>query len=226
MPGKKWTEHQLQLLRDMYPAQSTEAVAAAVGRPVNCVRKMAQLKGVHKSAEFISEQKKAQALHASGVFVACRFKPLHGMSDDKKAGSTYNAWSSMIARCCRASHKSYPNYGGAGVSICHEWRHSFLAFLRDMGPRPAGTTIDRWPNGSGNYEPGNCRWATPRQQARNRRSSVKMTAFGREGLMVEFAEQHGIRTDTLAWRINRLGMTPEAALLAPVQPRGVNRRPA
>jgi hypothetical protein len=75
----------------------------------------------------------------------------------------------MLRRCRNANAVEYPNYGGRGVTVCERW-HSFANFLEDMGERPAGLTLDRV-NVDGHYTPENCRWATPEQQARNKRRS-------------------------------------------------------
>ena len=89
----------------------------------------------------------------------------HGMWNT----SEYKAWVSMKQRCLSTSHAQWADYGGRGVSVCAAWVAGFEAFYADMGPRPAGTTLDRKDNTLG-YSPSNCRWATPQQQACNRRT--------------------------------------------------------
>jgi DNA-binding MarR family transcriptional regulator len=80
----------------------------------------------------------------------------------------YGIWTGIIARCSNQKHKNYKRYGGRGIGVCQAWRDDFENFYRDMGPRPSGRhSIDRVDNDRG-YEPGNCRWATPREQVLNR----------------------------------------------------------
>lgn len=90
----------------------------------------------------------------------------HGM----RGSPTYKSWYSMIHRCECENATHWDLYGGRGISVCERW-HTFENFIADMGRRPAGTTIDRYPNRDGNYEPGNCRWATSTEQNRNRRNN-------------------------------------------------------
>lgn len=80
----------------------------------------------------------------------------------------YNSWHSAVQRCTNPRARNYLFYGGRGITMCERWRKSFLAFYTDMGPRPDGTTIDRI-DVNGNYEPGNCRWATKKVQRANQR---------------------------------------------------------
>src|ERR1700730_4895282 len=84
-----------------------------------------------------------------------------------KVSRTYSSWRAMIERCERPTNNVFKYYGALGVKVCERWRDSFESFLADMGERPDGTTLDRFPDGKGNYEPDNCRWATSKQQNRN-----------------------------------------------------------
>lgn len=92
----------------------------------------------------------------------------HGQSHCERPGPTYVSWLAMKKRCFNPNSINYKYYGGLGVTVCDRWKNSFLSFLTDMGERPVGTTLDRYPNKNGNYEPGNVRWSTPKEQANNR----------------------------------------------------------
>lgn len=82
----------------------------------------------------------------------------------------------MKTRCLNPAFHSYRRYGGRGITICPEWRHSFAAFLRDMGTCPPGRSLDRI-NNDGNYEPGNCRWATFSEQMQNRSKPQRHSSY-------------------------------------------------
>lgn len=84
-------------------------------------------------------------------------------------------WKGMIKRCTNSNHKSWKYYGGLGIRVCERWRE-FTNFLADMGERPDGTSLDRI-NPNGNYEPSNCRWATPREQRVNQRDFIPTSQY-------------------------------------------------
>jgi hypothetical protein len=124
----------------------------------------------------------------------------------------YDIWAGIISRCTIQTDTGYPRYGGSGITICARWRNDFAAFLADVGRRPSPKhSIDRYPNQAGNYEPGNCRWATKKQQARNMRSNRILELNGRRAPLQEWAEITGMLRETIAMRIRR-GWSVEEAL--------------
>ena len=126
-------------------------------------------------------------------------KPRHGWFGT----SEYSAWAAMIRRCTNPRSANYRLYGGRGITVCQEWRKDFVAFLRDLGPKPTPThSLDRI-NNDGNYEPGNVRWATPKQQARNKRTSRVLVVDGVSSTLAEWAERSGIGRTTIRERLAR-----------------------
>ncbi|VTU25206.1 hypothetical protein H4CHR_01548 [Variovorax sp. PBS-H4] len=125
---------------------------------------------------------------------------------------TARSWRSMRERCDDAASKDFHKYGARGICVCARWA-SLAAFIEDMGARPLGTTLDRIDN-DGNYEPGNCRWATPREQGRNTRQNVLVTYLGRTQCVTAWAEEVGLEPKTLQYRI-RAGWPADRALTTP-----------
>jgi hypothetical protein len=111
----------------------------------------------------------------------------HGHTSEAvgRRSPTYASWCAMISRCICVTDKQYADYGGRGIRVCARWTW-FENFLADMGERPAGTTLDR-KNNEGDYEHENCRWATPADQARNRRNTK--LSFVAVALIREFARR-------------------------------------
>jgi len=126
-------------------------------------------------------------------------------------------WSCMKNRCYNKHAHNYRFYGGAGIKVCDRWRKSFAAFVSDLPKRPSmDHTLDRI-NTDGDYEPGNCRWATKLQQARNSKCNKVISFNGESMCVAAWAEKTGIAKDVLYQRLNRLGWTVERALTIPTQ---------
>lgn len=120
----------------------------------------------------------------------------------------YRAWIDMVGRCCNPNDRSYRNYGGRGIKVCTQWKNSFDSFLAHVGLRPSiDHSIDRIDN-EGNYKPGNVRWASRREQCRNRRSHAYMNHGGEIRLLIDVADEVGISVETMRSR-RRLGWIDE-----------------
>jgi len=136
----------------------------------------------------------------------------HGHRKRGNTTSTYECWKAAKSRCENPNDKQYKNYGGRGIKFCERWGE-FENFLADMGECPPGLTLDRI-NNDGNYEPGNCRWATWKEQARNTRRNRLITFRGETKCVAEWAEVVGLNTYTL-WSRLKVGWSVERALLTP-----------
>jgi hypothetical protein len=127
---------------------------------------------------------------------------------------TYFIWGGMIQRCTNPNSKSYPRYGGRGITVCARWQSSFENFLADMGEKPdSALEIDREDN-DGNYEPGNCRWVTTVVNANNRSSCRPITFNGPTQNIKEWATELGTSHAAIAYRLNN-GWPVEEALTRP-----------
>lgn len=135
----------------------------------------------------------------------------HGLT----ASGEFRIWANMKNRCLNRKNFSFQEYGGRGISVCEKWSNDFQAFLSDMGKRPSPRhSIERRDN-SGNYSPENCYWATPVQQANNRRSNAKYEYNGQKltaRQLMEFAHPtvsyRCLRSRLTRWTVEKSLTTP------------------
>lgn len=149
-----------------------------------------------------------------------RRRATHGETRGGVSTREYSAWIYMNRRCYDDSHPDFKKYGALGVTVCAEWRAGFEPFLAHMGRRPSDDHSVERIDPNGNYEPGNVKWATRLAQARNKRNTHREThpITGERLSISEWAERHGIKSDTLVWRLNH-GFTLIEALTQPVRRR-------
>ncbi len=140
----------------------------------------------------------------------------HGQSKSR----ANSIWRGMRKRCGNKRDDSYHLYGARGVTVCERWG-KFSAFLEDRGHPPSKAhSLDRIDNSKG-YEPGNCRWATPTEQARNRTCTVILTVKGVSKPLPEWAAERGLSVMTLQTRVKK-GWSHEKSVLTPVNPNYAN----
>lgn len=133
----------------------------------------------------------------------------------------YRTWRGMLSRCYSTANNMYYCYGERGISVCDSWRTDFMAFLANMGTRPSTKhSIDRI-DGNGNYEPSNCRWATPEEQARNKTTTRRLTHDGKTLSVPEWTETLGFPSALIAGRL-KSGWSVSRSLITP--PRRDKRR--
>lgn len=122
----------------------------------------------------------------------------------------YSVWQSMKRRCNNPNSPSYHRYGGRGISVCKEWTSDFFQFVADMGERPENTSLERIDNNKG-YEPSNCKWATRKEQQRNRAYKVVVTIGGIDYRAIELADICGLKVDTIVQRAS-IGLSYEEVI--------------
>lgn len=140
----------------------------------------------------------------------------HGHSVGERSPE-YVCWAGMKQRCTDANCNSYPNYGAKGVTVCERWLNSFADFLADMGLRPSKRhSLDRYPKQDGNYEPGNVRWATDKEQGNNKSTNRIIEFNGESHTMAEWADILGMTINALFERL-KAGWSVERALTTPLK---------
>jgi len=141
---------------------------------------------------------------------------INSTTHDMSGSPECRAWYSMRERCLSPFSASWFRYGGAGITIHERWM-KFENFYEDLGPKPSPIhSLDRYPNPFGNYEPGNARWATPKEQARNRRNSFLLTLGDKTQCAAAWEDELGIKASILYKRKKR-GWSDERALTTPVR---------
>jgi hypothetical protein len=136
----------------------------------------------------------------------------HGRSHSR----VYAIWQGMLARCSNPNCKDYSRYGGRGIIVCERWL-TFENFLQDMGEPLTGASIERQNNSQG-YEPDNCRWASSKEQARNRRNNLMIEFNGEAKPVAQWAEELGIERKALEMRLRSWSI--DRAFTTPYKPRG------
>lgn len=140
-----------------------------------------------------------------------RGSPKYGLPAEvvKRTRVTHNH---MVARCTNPKHVKFLSYGAKGIQVCRRWLE-FGNFLADMGPRPEGKTLDRFPDRGGNYEPGNCRWATSAEQHANRTvPGGAHVLLGEQITIREAARRAGVSETTIHKRMKKDGLTLQEAV--------------
>lgn len=133
----------------------------------------------------------------------------------------------MKERCYNPSRDHYADYGGRGIVVCERWLSSFENFLADMDACPSlKHSIDRHPDNNGNYEPGNCRWATKAEQCANQRSNHLIEIDGVTHHLEEWSRLNGIPASTIVQRINKYRWPERDAVTIPVRSRRASKTPA
>ena len=126
----------------------------------------------------------------------------HGLSRDP----AYRSWKDMRSRCNTPTNSDFKDYGGRGIKVCDRWS-DFAAFLGDIGPRPAGMSVDRI-DVNGDYEPSNCRWASAKMQANNKRSNHVIEWRGKRQTLAAWSAETGVDQSKARYRL-RMGWTLE-----------------
>ncbi len=150
------------------------------------------------------------------VSCGCFRREILSTSGIKHGGSSlraFRAWQEMLRRCRDPNRPAYKDYGGRGIDIATRWL-DFTEFLADMGECPPGLTLER-KNVNGNYEHGNCEWATKKAQSRNTRRTIYVEAFGQRVKLIDVCERFGVGRALVGDRINVLGWSVETALTTP-----------
>jgi len=176
-----------------------------------CVCSCGKKVNVHSSHLLTGHTQSCGCLHQE-------IRTKHGLH----GGKLYYAWQSMIARCFNPKTKNYHNYGGRGITVCDRWKESIANFIFDMGiPDNKSLTLERI-NVNGNYEPSNCKWASMKDQQRNKRNNNVIEFNGESLCMSEWCEKLGLNKSTLNNRLTVRGWSIEKSLTTPARKKSIS----
>jgi hypothetical protein len=151
---------------------------------------------------------------AKGRNTTCYCGVHYNYKHGSKKNKEYRAWRHMLNRCYMPSVREYKRYGGRGIRVCDQWRESYINFIADIGVAPGPDySLDRI-DVNGNYEPGNVRWATIRQQANNTRRTYMVEYRGEKIPLGTFCHEHGLPIELMRGRLN-MGWSIEKAMTEP-----------
>ena len=176
-----------------------------------CICECGKARSVNQSSLITGLSKSCGCLSKEVTAATGRANRVHG-----GAGSaTYRIWQSMIQRCRNSNLEIFKYYGGKGITVCDEWL-DYSTFLRDMGERPKGRSIDRIDGGKGYYKD-NCRWATNKEQSRNIRTNRNVTYNGVEKSLSQWCEELNLNYQAVHSRLTRYGWAVNKALSTPTR---------
>lgn len=205
MPGAKKSARNEAMVAAVLAGQSFSFVGEIFGVTASRVKQV--VKFLHPSLDLKTVNRSGPMPDIPSHFHSSKYWINASQESNWRHGSAgspeYACWRDMRRRCSDPGTECYTHYGARGIRVCDRWETSFSAFISDVGPRPGrGYSIDRIDN-NGNYEPGNCRWATRTVQARNTRRNRHIKWGGREQTIIEWAEELNISASTLSGRLRR-----------------------
>jgi hypothetical protein len=167
--------------------------------------------------------KRASLITKRSQSCGCFHKDLISLKAKRQGMSTtvlYNTWWHMLDRCNNPSNAAYKNYGGRGIKVDHRW-NDFNKFVEDMSPHPGSEySLDRIDN-NGNYEPGNCRWSTRKEQNRNTRTNRILEYNNKKQCVKSWADELGLKPSTILKRLERGWSLSDT--LSPVKFKRINK---
>lgn len=195
---------------EIFSIFKSERASHLTGQPSLKFNPCVTMSEVHNSRSTLSPEKlKSLSQHVLKNLT-------HGATLGREATAEYTAWIGMKGRCYNPNDGKFYRYGARGITVCDRWVNSFENFLEDMGTRPSPKHSLHRKENDENYDPQNCVWATPKEQARARRSNRIVEFRGESLILIEWSERLNMSWDVL-WARLKLGWTVERAFTQPVR---------